>query len=96
MADAAMVRDAPREPEHRYILGELLGSGTAAHVHVGTCPASGQQVAVKCLPKRKGRKDKTALIKAEVSSVVLLGTRTGAAARCRLGRRLRPRTGAAC
>jgi hypothetical protein len=65
-ADTAETVGLKEEPQKRYILGELLGSGTAAHVHVGTDTATGLQHAVKILPKRKGTKDKTKLIKAEV------------------------------
>lgn len=65
-ADTAEAVRVKEEPQKRYILGELLGSGTAAHVHVGTDTATGLQHAVKILPKRKGTKDKTKLIKAEV------------------------------
>lgn len=65
-ADTAEAVRVKEEPQKRYILGELLGSGTAAHVHVGTDTATGLQHAVKILPKRKGTKDKTKLIKAEI------------------------------
>lgn len=68
-ADASsLVSAEPAELQKKYILGELLGSGTAAHVHVGTDSQTGLQYAVKILPKRKGSRDRTELIRFEVSS----------------------------
>jgi hypothetical protein len=55
---------APVRP--RYVLGELLGSGTAASVFVGTNTASGMQAAVKRLPKWRNGRERTQLIKDEV------------------------------
>jgi serine/threonine protein kinase len=56
------------EPQHKYLLGELLGSGTAARVVVGTDTATQAQYAVKMLPKQRGAKNRTEQIKQEVSS----------------------------
>lgn len=56
------------EPQHKYLLGELLGSGTAARVVVGTDTATQAQYAVKILPKQRGAKNRTEQIKQEVSS----------------------------
>lgn len=52
--------------QHKYMLGELLGSGTAAKVVVGTDTVTQAQYAVKILPKLRGQKNRTEQIKAEV------------------------------
>lgn len=54
------------EPQHKYLLGELLGSGTAARVVVGTDTATQAQYAVKILPKQRAAKNRTEQIKQEV------------------------------
>lgn len=56
------------EPQHKYLLGELLGSGTAARVVVGTDVATQAQYAVKILPKLRGAKNRTEQIQQEVSA----------------------------
>lgn len=55
------------EPQHKYLLGELLGSGTAARVVVGTDQATQAQYAVKILPKQRGAKNRTEQIKQEIA-----------------------------
>jgi hypothetical protein len=54
------------EPQHKYMLGELLGTGTAGRVVVGTDAATQAQYAVKILSKLRGAKDRTDQIKQEV------------------------------
>lgn len=63
---SSLVSTETAEHQKKYILGELLGSGTAAHVHAGTDSQTGLQYAVKILPKRKGGRDRTQLIRSEV------------------------------
>lgn len=64
---SSLVSAEPPTVQKKYILGELLGSGTAGQVHVGTESQSGLQYAVKVLPKRKGSKDRTKVIRSEVN-----------------------------
>jgi hypothetical protein len=56
------------EPQHKYMLGELLGTGTAGRVVVGTDAATRAQYAVKILSKLRGAKNRTDQIKQEVRS----------------------------
>ena len=52
--------------QHRYLLGELLGTGTAGKVVVGVEQTTGAEYAVKVLHKLRGQKDRTEQIKQEV------------------------------
>lgn len=55
---------APKRAQ--YVLGELLGRGTAGSVFVGTDAATGAQAAVKRLTKWRNGRDRTRLIREEV------------------------------
>lgn len=55
-------------PQHKYLLGEVLGSGSAARVVVGTETATQAQYAVKILQKNRGSKNRTQQIQQEVSA----------------------------
>ena len=51
----------------KYELGDMLGKGTHAQVHVATCHTTGQQFAVKVLLKKKAHRDRTVQVLMEVS-----------------------------
>jgi hypothetical protein len=63
-------RPAPQTLEtfaSKYELGDMLGKGTHAQVHVATAHATGQQFAVKVLLKQRAHRDRTVQVLMEVS-----------------------------
>jgi serine/threonine protein kinase len=73
LVDSPVQSEPREEPPKRYVLGELLGAGTAGSVFCATETQSGLQYAVKQISKAKGSRDRTRLVQKEVELSKILG-----------------------